>query len=659
MANYWAIVIGINQYDLFQPLRCAQADAEALKAFLVEEAGFKPQNCLLMTDTSPPIRDKSTYPTKENILLLLEDFAASSWQPQDHVWLFFSGYGINYKGNDYLMPVEGNPDLVQETGIEVRSLMQSLQLADLYVLLMLDINRAFGTQADAPVGQETIELAQELQLATILSCQPEQFSHESSELGHGFFTAALLAALNSGHGSSLTDLANYLSTLTPQLCQHHWRPTQNPVTVIPSQQQPILPYLEKQGSDRTPAKSEAAPVIFPEESFAVALAAPTLEENSAKSTPKLTKTGVWPESQGVETTVNPRAEHLKLPTSTAWIENLKSELVSQPRSAPSRSVKQQPQMLPSSQETSGGGRYIPNTSQTNFERSPKNQANASFWQQLLWWGGGCILIVSLVAIVFLRNQTRFKSQEILRTPPNAGTGDTRVINTSPNTSAPNAAAPTPVKNPPISEFAPSSQSKKRNQAVLDLAKMSLRQTQASDLNLAIATAKKIKPGEPLYEQAQENIQIWSRMILDLAEGRAQQRQYANAVAAAQLITKEADVYPKAQASINQWRLEAKQYVSNRTLLDAANGLIKPGQASTYNRAIEVAKKVPPGQPGFDMAQKSINKWSERILDIAKTRASQGDLNAAIETAALIPESTAAYEDTQEAIQKWQVRRIKK
>jgi hypothetical protein len=182
--------------------------------------------------------------------------------------------------------------------------------------------------------------------------------------------------------------------------------------------------------------------------------------------------------------------------------------------------------------------------------------------------------------------------------------------------------------------------------------MSLQETQASDLSLAIATARRIKPGEPLYEQAQENIKIWSRMILDLAEGRAKQRQYASAIAAARLITKNEPLYAKAQAAINLWRLEGKQYVSNTTLLDAANALIQPGQASTYNRAIEVAKKVPSGQPGFDTAQKSIDNWSEKILDLAKRRAAQGELNAAIETATLVPEETASYEDAQDAIQKW-------
>lgn len=613
MANYWAIAIGINQYQLFQPLSCAQADAEALEDFLVTEAGFLPEHCLLMTDTSPPIGDRSTYPTKENILLLLEDLAATSWQPEDYLWLFFSGYGVNYKGKDYLMPAEGNPDLVQETGIELRSLMQSLQLADLNVLLLLDINRAFGTQADAPVGEETIELAQELQLATILSCQPEQFSHESSELGHGFFTAVLLEALRSGNGSNLADLESYLSLIMPKICHHHWRPVQNPATIIPSRQQVILPKLVMESD------LQSEPVIYPEESFAVALAAPPLDDYPKTSAER----GRWGEatmnsSQQVKARKVEKFKAQQIQSATG--------LVSQPMAETSLGVN------PS-------GRFIPNSSKGYVSRLPSNQPSIPFWKQFILWGGGSLLVAGLIAVVFLRNQETFKIKQI--------------SSTSPNVAASDRTPPVRLKNQSSAQITSSSEPEKRNQAVLDLAKMSLRQTQASDLSMAIATARKIRPGEPLYDQAQENIKIWSQMILDLAEGRAKQRQYASAIAAARLITKDEAPYAKAQAAINLWRLEGKQYVSNKTLLDAANALIKSGQASTYNRAIEVAKKVPPGQPGFDTAQKSINKWSEKILDLAKRRATEGELNAAIATAALVPEETGAYEDAQDAIQKWQ------
>jgi len=645
MANYWAIAIGINQYQYFQPLRCAQADAEALKNYLVQEAGFTPQRCLLMTETSPPIGDRSTYPTKDNILLLLEDLAAACWQPGDHVWFFFSGYGVNHAGQDYLMPVEGNPELVQQTAIEVRSLLQSLQVAQVNVLVLLDINRASSIQADASVGQETIELAKELQLATIVSCEPEQFSRESSELGYGFFTAALLAALRSGHGSSLEDLDSYLSVFTPELCQHYWRPTQNPVAIIPSNPAAILPHSEVKPSSvvipstleptEAPAQelkfNEEEASIFPEENFAVALAAPPLAPISSTSGAKSPTIGIWGESSSFESGIGAKSPKF----------NLETEQFSK---SPDLAVKEQyfpqkSQLIPPSPELTTGGRFIPDVPQPYISRLPEKRINTSLWQQLVFWGGGTMLMIALVTVVFLRNQTKLVAgREILSASPNDQSARSALI---------------PPKNQSNAQITANSESQKRNQAVLDLAKMSLRQTQASDLSLAIATARKIPAGEPLYEQAQENIKIWSNMILNLAEGRAKQRQYANAIAAAQLINKNESIYPQAQAAIKQWREEAKQHLANKTLLDAANGLIKPGQASTYNRAIEVAKRVPQGQPGFDLAQKSINKWSEKILDLAKSRAAEGHLQAAIETATLVPEVTAVYEDAQEAIQKWQ------
>ncbi|WP_071190916.1 caspase family protein [Trichormus sp. NMC-1] len=615
MVNYWAIAIGINQYQLFQPLSCAQADAEALKDFLVTETGFLPENSLLMTTTSPPIGERASYPTKENILFLLEELAATSWQPEDQLWFFFSGYGVNHNDKDYLMPVEGNAELVRDTGIEVRSLMQGLQVTGLNVLLILDINRAFGTQADAPVGQEIIELAQELQLATILSCQPEEFSHESSELGHGFFTAALLQALRSGKGSSLADLNSYLSSFTPELCQHHWRPIQNPATFIPSKPQVILPTLTLDSD------SEAEQIIFPEENFAVTRAAPPLGNKDAQNS--TSDKAWWAESKTVETTLNKTSPAVEKPTNA-------DGTVANP-------LVDSHQMLATSPELNTAGRFIPSAAKDYA--SPSFQANTPIWKQFILWGGGSMIIVGLMATFLLRNQASFRFKQLSTAVSNPTVSQT--IEPTQPVSAPIASTPDP---------------KKREQAIFELAKMSLSETKTADLSQAIATARKILPGEPLYQQAQDNIQVWSQMILDLATERAQKRQYGEAIAISKLITTSEPLYPQAQAAMEKWRLEAKQYVSNKTVLDAANALIRPGQASSYNRAIEVAKKVPPGEPGFDIAQKSINQWSEKILDLAKNRAAQGNFSTAIETAALVPEVTVAYEDAQDALQKWQAKK---
>ncbi|RAM53264.1 MAG: peptidase C14 [Hapalosiphonaceae cyanobacterium JJU2] len=613
MANNWAIAIGVNQYQFFQPLECAQADAESLKDFLVIEAGFLQQQCLLMTDTSPPLGDRSTYPTKENILLLLEDLAAACWQPQDRLWFFFSGYGINHHGQDYLMPIEGNSAQIEETGIELRTLMQSLQNAGLDTIVLLDINRAYATQANTLIGQEVIELAQDLQIPTIISCQPEQFSHESSELGHGFFTAAVLEALRSGNGNTLEDLERYLSLRTPELCQHYWRPTQNPITIIPSRKQGILP-----GSQTNhPVTNTSA--INSQEILAASLPSPSLHSHSHQLvTNAIAWNGVGHNSQ---TSLHSSAE-----------ENSNSPAI--------------------------------NYSQTKQTTT----ASTSIWKLLLWWGVSAIMVVGLLVVVFLRNQSGFRTVEISPTTTKTTNDDseTEILPVIPDTSRSTKiiktlpTVPVPVQNNQVAVFtSPTSELGKRKQALSDLEKMSLASNQASDLSLAIAKAKKIKPSDSRYQQAQTNIQIWNGMILDLAKNRAKQRKYAKAVAAAELISQDQPNYPLAQAAITQWRQQAKQYVANQTLLDAANRLIQPGQASTYNRAIEVAKKVSPGEPGSDQARKSINKWSETILELAKRRASRGETKSAIGTAVLIPEGTSAYNKAQQAIQKWQNGKLQK
>ena len=580
MAKLWAIAIGINQYQYFQSLGYAQADAEGIGDFLVKQASFPESQCLLMTDSSVPIEDKPTLPTKNNILKLLEDLAASSWEPQDKLWFFFSGYGINYQGQDYLMPIDGDSKRIHETGIEMRELMQTLQLAGLEVLLLLDFNRALGTQADSSIGQETIELAQELQISTILSCQPEQFSHESSELGHGFFTAALLEALRYGNTNNLAGLENYLSARTPELCQHHWRPTQNPITFIVSPEQTLFE------QDIVNSLN----IVDSREAF-TARAAPKLEEKPDHNNNS---------SAVAEAPTENSPPHTDTPTSTKE----------------TQSVKQ------------------------------KAQSNNPLGKSLLLWGAGTFFVGGLLLVVFLRHQSGFKIEEIFQISDNNSRSIT-VLKPLPNNLA---RLEKRESNQPQRS---NSNLQKTSQAMLDLEKMSLNANQASDLNKAIARAKNIKPGEAGYKQAQKNIKIWSSMILDLAKNRAENMEYASAIAAAELISQQESNYRPAQAAIKQWRSEAKQYLSNKTLLEAAQSLIQPSQASSYNRAIEVAKRIPQSQAGFAMAQKSIDKWSLEILKLAKIRANKKQFSSAIATATLAPEGTAAYAEAHQLIKQWQ------
>ena len=58
MAN-WAICIGINQYDDLQPLKYAVRDAERMKDWLINKAGFPKSQVYYFSDNAAPITDAS------------------------------------------------------------------------------------------------------------------------------------------------------------------------------------------------------------------------------------------------------------------------------------------------------------------------------------------------------------------------------------------------------------------------------------------------------------------------------------------------------------------------------------------------------------------------------------------------------------------------
>ncbi|MCY7276768.1 MAG: peptidase C14, partial [Phormidesmis sp. CAN_BIN44] len=71
---------------------------------------------------------------------------------------------------------------------------------------------------------------------------------------------------------------------------------------------------------------------------------------------------------------------------------------------------------------------------------------------------------------------------------------------------------------------------------------------------AIERASQIPASDPLYAQAQVDIDRWSRNILEIARRRAADRSYKQAIAAAQLVPKgRAQVSAEAQKAIADWQ----------------------------------------------------------------------------------------------------------
>lgn len=644
MKHNACITIGINQYHFVQPLSYAQEDAEALQNFLHTEANFSSDGCLLLTDSSPEKWGHSTYPSRENILQQLDAVCSEHIEPGEILWCFFSGYGINYEGQDYLLPIDGNPSDIVGTGIAVRSLLETLKKAPTEtVLLLLDINRSQGANAGAAVGAHTAELARELEIPTILSCQPNQVSRETSALRHGFFAAALLEGLRSGKCNTLKSLEVFLRDRVPQLSEHHLRPRQEPFAVINPVgkiHQVILPDSLATVESEVSSVSEVSPV-HEQNGVALGVTTANLQDSHTIGFDDQDSSS----GGGIAT--------LSRPTS----EEVSEEMVS-------KNGKDQTPVVPSAPDEESG-------------------SDRSFLQHLLIWslGTAVVLLFGVFFInrdVFITKENGKKSQKMANTekvqksvpayPPQTekkssqgavAPTESKIQEKPMDTSSPvspvtpTSAAkdtPQPVSNTPNTDKQISNLS---SQGLLDQSRLLLKDNSASSYNKAINIVRRIPPSDPLYPDAQSNIERWSKNILEIAQSRANSGDFVHAINAATLVPNlNEPIYTQAKDAIAKWENSAKREQVNNESLKKAQGKITRGLASSYNQAIDLASQVKPTDPKYDQAQQLIREWSDVIFKIAQLRASQGRYPQAVEAALLVPKNTPSYQDAQNAIVEW-------
>ncbi len=654
MASHWPVIVGINQYQSLQPLMYAQFDALELRDFLVNEVGLPPQYCSLLTDVSPMVYQGAAAPTQE---VLLERLAQSCDRagPDDTVWFFFSGYGVQWQGQDYLLPIDADPNRIEQTGILVETVLKKLaQGHQRQSIVMLDINRpqsalnpASGSQG---LGAQAIALAQELAIALVLSCQPDQFSQETLAVRHGLFTEALIEGMRFHGCVTLAQLIEYLSDRLPELCQHHWRPVQNPVAVVPpGQQHAILvpPSLVGQMPIGVPPEGEEA--FLPDQPE------PELVMPLPGEAPD------WDIERGLQP-ADPAAGEATRP----WVPAVTPELDLPPGT------------LPTVTDPTTEAKLAPEGS--------------TLWQR---WGlvGGLVAASLLLLGVLWRNQDSFLGQN--PAPEPASPPAETLVEEPPAVPAPEPALPPPADAlfPGPAASGAEALARARNaleqrqfgaalswliqipeverpvdyqtlveqaetgyanaglsgDAALNQARRLIEPVSASLFNDAIEQARQVPVGDAAYDQAQVDIARWSQVILDLALGRAASGDLAGAISAARLVPEDqGETWGQAQSQIQQW----EQRQTNRRLLQEAQSLLQPDQAASFQAAIALAQQIPPDFPESPVAQERIDQWSRDILAIARARAAAGQIPGAISAAGLVPPGTSAYDQAQQEIRGW-------
>jgi uncharacterized caspase-like protein len=251
MANH-GLIIGINQYQRLKPLKCAKQDAVEMARYCRDEINF--DEVFLFTDESDPITapngsQQETKPTYTNLMAFLHDFFESQrLETGDNFWFFFSGHGLRHQGQDYLVPSEGHPTLIERTTIPLNYVTQRLRRcgAD-NIILFLDACRNENDFSNKSVGWQ-----KQQGVITIASCSPTEESYEIPELQQGSFTYSLLEALRiqgENNCATVERLCNRLRERIPEINRQYNKPPQTPHSTVEPNYKNHLILLPKQAND--------------------------------------------------------------------------------------------------------------------------------------------------------------------------------------------------------------------------------------------------------------------------------------------------------------------------------------------------------------------------------------------------------------------------
>ncbi len=126
--EYWALIIGIDQYQHAPPLSTAVKDAKGIRDVLVQRYGFQPDHVVMLLDGA------ATRSNIEGALIRM----GSTAKPADSVLIYYGGHG-QYSEDHRLgwwVPVEGRPDQPGSYILDanVRTYVASMQARHVYLI---------------------------------------------------------------------------------------------------------------------------------------------------------------------------------------------------------------------------------------------------------------------------------------------------------------------------------------------------------------------------------------------------------------------------------------------------------------------------------------------------------------------------------------------
>lgn len=190
-----AVIIGVEKYrEKLPAAEFAASDAKLAVEYYRRVLGVPEENIALLLDDRAAKSDFEKY---------LERWLPNRVEPGDEVYVFFSGHGSPSpaKGEAYLVPFDGDPSYIENTGYPLARLYEQLsKLPAKRVVVAMDscFSGAGGRSVVAKGARPLMNVvATDVpgSLTVLSASASDQISNSHQEKGHGLFTYYLLRGL--------------------------------------------------------------------------------------------------------------------------------------------------------------------------------------------------------------------------------------------------------------------------------------------------------------------------------------------------------------------------------------------------------------------------------------------------------------------------------
>lgn len=223
-----AVVIGIERYRESLPLAdFAAEDARLTAEYFKRVLGIPAENVALLTNERATNVDFQKH---------FERWLPNRVKEGDEVYVYFSGHGSPnpVTGDAYLVPYDGDPTYLEQTGYPLRRMYEQLsKLPAKHVVVTIDscFSGAGGRSVVAKGARPlvTVQAASSLpaNITVIAASAGDQISNSYQEKGHGLFTYYFLKGLKE-KGPDFKAVYGYLKPEVARVARESYNADQDP-----------------------------------------------------------------------------------------------------------------------------------------------------------------------------------------------------------------------------------------------------------------------------------------------------------------------------------------------------------------------------------------------------------------------------------------------